>query len=67
MISFFSVDDGTHGRSGSGYRNAGDKVKAQVKIAHVSEPQFRQARQPDGDVFEASGKRDSLDNEFETF
>jgi len=67
MISFFAVDDGTHGRLGRGSQQSAQKSSAQVKIAHVSEPQFKQTRQPDGDVFEATGKRDSLDNEFETF
>jgi len=62
MISFFSVDDGTHGRRGSAVR-----AQSQPKIAHVAEPKFKQTKQPDGVAFEATGKRDSLDNEFETF
>ncbi len=67
MIAFFSVDDGTHGQRFQRGENSASKRPSQVKIAHVAEPQFKQTRQPDGDVFEATGKRDSLDNEFETF
>jgi methyl-accepting chemotaxis protein len=67
MISFFTVDDGTHGRRGSGGHKSGANVTAQPKIAHVAEPKFKQAPQPDGKVFEATGKRDSLDHEFESF
>ena len=67
MISFFAVDDGTHGRRGLGGHNQSANVAPQTKIAHVSEPKFKQTNQRDGEVFEASGKRDSLDNEFETF
>lgn len=67
MMTFFDVDDGTHGHRGSGSHNTSAKRTTQIKIAHVDEPKFRQARQPEGDVFEAAGKRDSLDNEFETF
>lgn len=66
MISFFSVDDGTHGRNYVSVKGQG-AVKSQAKIAQVAEPKFKQTRQPDGEVFEATGKRDSLDNEFETF
>ncbi len=62
MISFFTVDDGTHGR-----RSSGARVQSQPKIAHVAEPKFKRAPQLDGEVFEATGKRDSLDNQFETF
>jgi methyl-accepting chemotaxis protein len=67
MISFFAVDDGTHGRKGLSGQRPGVNVTAQPKIAHMSEPKFKQTSQPDGEVFEATGKRDSLDNEFETF
>jgi methyl-accepting chemotaxis protein len=67
MISFFTVDDGTHGRRGLGSHKPGANVAAQPKISHVAEPKFKQAPQPDGEVFEATGKRDSLDNQFETF
>ena len=62
MISFFAVDEGNHGRRGSAVR-----AQSQPKIAHVAEPKFKQTKQPDGVAFEATGKRDSLDNEFETF
>jgi methyl-accepting chemotaxis protein len=66
MISFFSVDDGTHGRNYISVKGQG-AVKSQAKIAQVAEPKFKQTRQLDGEVFEATGSRDSLDNEFETF
>ena len=68
MIAFFVVDEGTHGRNRSAQgTRIGGLPKSQPKIAHVNEPKFRQAPQRGGDVFEATGKRDSLDNEFETF
>ena len=67
MIAFFSVDDGTHGQRFQRGENSTNNRPSQVKIAHVGEPQFKQTRQPDGEVFEATGKGDSLDNEFETF
>ncbi len=67
MISFFTVDDGTHGSRRSARNSSGANVTAQPKIAHVAEPNFKQAAQPDGEVFEATGKRDSLDHQFETF
>ena len=68
MISFFAVDGGSHGRhrTAASNRSAG-AGSSQPKIAHVAEPKFKQTQQQDGEVFEAAGKRDSLDNEFETF
>ena len=65
MISFFVMDDGTHGRSFG--KRGGGAAKSQTKIAHVAEPKFKQAPQQDGEVFETTGKRDSLDHEFESF
>ncbi len=67
MIAFFRVDDGTHGQRFKRELNSSAHRSSQVKIAHAGEPKFKQGRQPDGEVFEATGKRDSLDNEFETF
>lgn len=67
MISFFVMDEavGSRAHLASG---VGQSVKktAQQKIAHV-EPKFKATHQDDGEIFEATGKRDSLDNEFETF
>jgi len=68
MIAFFILDEGTHGRNravqGSG---SGGAFNKQPKIAHVAQNTFKPTTQPKGEAFEAYGKRDSLDNEFETF
>lgn len=67
MISFFVMDEGTHGRNRASGSRVGGAAKGQPKIAHVAEPRFKPTPQQDGEVFEATGKRDSLDNQFETF
>ncbi|MDT8442676.1 MAG: methyl-accepting chemotaxis protein [Desulfuromonadales bacterium] len=66
MISFFVMDEGTHGRSRSVVSGQSHRPVAQPKIAHV-ESNFKPTPKVDGDVYEASGKRDSLDSEFESF
>jgi len=68
MISFFTVDDGTYGSSRTG-RSAGKRGgdHTQPKIGHVIPQNFNKSAKQDGEVFEASGKRDSLDSEFESF
>jgi methyl-accepting chemotaxis protein len=67
MIAFFSVDDGVHGQRFQRGEASPNKRPSHLEIAHVAEHHFKQTRQTDGEVFEATGKRDSLDNEFETF
>lgn len=69
MIAFFRVDEGTLGRKGvvsSAQKQAG-RAQGQPKIAHVAEVKFKPTPHKEDDVFEATGKRDSLDNEFESF
>jgi methyl-accepting chemotaxis protein len=66
MMSFFRLNEGTYGASHLDNTGSGP-VKTQPKIAHVSEQRFKPTPQQDGEVFEATGKHDSLDNEFETF
>jgi methyl-accepting chemotaxis protein len=65
MISFFVMEEGSHrlNRTSAGSR----KANTQPEIAHVDEPRFKPTPQQDGEVFEAIGKRDSLDSEFETY
>ncbi|MCK4509315.1 MAG: HAMP domain-containing protein, partial [Desulfuromonadales bacterium] len=63
MISFFKVAEGMsdHERVEQGRSEINHP-----KIAHAASS-FQTAPQPDGEVFEAAGKHDSLDNQFETF
>ena len=69
MISFFTVNSahavGYSGSSSSSHQGIGDQ--AQSRLSHVSERVFRESQKAAGDVFEASGKSDNLDNEFESF
>lgn len=69
MISFFVMDEGTDGRTRlSQVNEAGRSVTSQPKIAHVQSEAFRPSpQQQENKVFEATGKRDALDSEFETF
>ena len=68
MIAFFVLDDGTYGRNrGSHGSSRGVSVKKQPKIAHVAKQNFKPTSQKSGEAFEAYGKRDSLDSEFESF
>jgi methyl-accepting chemotaxis protein len=68
MISFFNVNEGTNARMSMGQKtSASNFIAKQAKITHVAEPRFKPTPQQDGEVFEATGKQDSLDNEFETF
>lgn len=68
MISFFNVGEGVTARARMGNdRPAGSNtVVKQMKIAHVA-PSFEPKSQPDGKVFETTGKRDSFDNDFEEY
>jgi methyl-accepting chemotaxis protein len=67
MISFFVMNE-TSGSYARTAVNAGQPTRpaGQPKIAHV-EPTFKPTPQADGETFEAKGKQDSLDNEFESF
>ncbi len=67
MISFFVINEAVGSRTRVAV-GAGQPARpaAQPRIAHV-EPTFKATPQDDGEAFEASGKRDSLDNEFESF
>jgi methyl-accepting chemotaxis protein len=68
MISFFNVDEGMAGGGRIGQNKAADHTMAskQPKIAHVA-PSFQAKPQQDGEIFEATGKKDSMDNEFEEY
>jgi len=66
MIAFFRVAEGISSSTRVGHgKVASGKPASQPMIAHVNSS-FQPKRQG-GEVFEATGKRDSLDNEFETF
>ena len=68
MIAFFVLDDGSNGRNRSSHiASSGKAVKKQPKIAHVAEQAFKPMSPQKGEAFEAYGKRDSLDSEFESF
>jgi methyl-accepting chemotaxis protein len=68
MIAFFNVDNGMTSRVRRVQDAAptANPVAAQAKIAHVA-PTFQPKAQQDGEVFEASGKRDALDQDFEQY
>jgi methyl-accepting chemotaxis protein len=68
MISFFNVGEGMVGsvRAGNSRSGGSNLAARQPKIAHVA-PTFQAKLQPEGEIFEATGKKDSMDNEFEEY
>ena len=68
MISFFAVGEQSHRLNRATFESKSKRtLKAQPKIAHYNEPAFTSTHQQPDETFAATGKRDSLDNEFETF
>jgi len=68
MISFFVLDGRAHGLNRISHDNrSGGNANTQLKDAQLGESTFKPASQQKGETFEATGKRDSLDNKFETF
>ena len=65
MISFFAVD-AAGGQTRVAAPGVAKPAAPQAKIASDT-PTFKTTPQGDGEVFEASGKKDTLDKEFETF
>ncbi len=67
MIAFFRIAEKMSARARDGHGKVAHckPVANQPKIAHVNSS--FQPKKQGGEVFEASGKRDALDNEFETF
>jgi len=63
MVSFFIVDDARSGRARSG---SGRAAAPQAKIAHAA-PSFQTNVKQDDESFEVSGKKDSLDQDFEEY
>ena len=72
MISYFKVDAAMGGRRRqmqvqSAPVEGQQQSVVQPKLAHAAGPVFQSNAKSDGEVFEASGKRDALDNQFEEF
>lgn len=70
MISFFTINESAQSRTQTNIAPAqagGGFTVAHPKIAHVVEPTFKPNGSQSGEVFEASGKRDSFDNDFEKY
>jgi len=69
MVSFFVVDGGSQGfkRASAADKNSRPVKRQQPKIAHVAKQAFKPTPHRGGEMFEATGKRDSLDSEFEAF
>ncbi len=69
MISFFILDEGTHGRTRMSLSNNAaqqtPQAATQARISHVKS-EF-ESKQEEGQPFEAKGQKDSLDNDFESF
>ncbi len=68
MVAFFKIDENVQSRQRPAIVNQDDVAKeSQPRIAHETDPVLESPSQSEQKTYDATGKQDSLDNEFETF
>ena len=68
MVAFFKIDEKAQSRRRPATANQDGIVKkSQPRIAHAADPVLKSPPRSSQGAFNATGKEDSLDNEFETF